>query len=185
MATLCVYLGANAGHSTKYKKQAIKLGQQLASSGISLIYGGSSLGLMGELARSVLANGGNATGIITEHLLDIEKPLEGLDRLITVKSMSERKSMMIKQSDAFLVFPGGIGTLEEAIETLNAIKIGLINKKIGFLNIEGYFDSLFQFINECSAQGFIKAKDAGIALQSESIENLLATLFTEFSPSQP
>jgi uncharacterized protein (TIGR00730 family) len=177
MPTLCVYLGAKSGNSSKYKEAVISLGSQLAELGIDLIYGGSSLGLMGELARCTLKNGGKVTGIITESLLSIETPQDGLDNLLVVKTIAERKSMMIEKSDAFLVFPGGIGTLEEAFETLNAIKIGLINKKIGFLNIGNYFDDLFKFIHNCSSEGFVKQNHTNIPILTDNVLTLIKALF--------
>ncbi|WP_234999737.1 TIGR00730 family Rossman fold protein [Legionella quinlivanii] len=102
---------------------------------MTLVYGGSSLGMMGLLANTVKECGGKVVGIITHHLIEQEKPLKCLDELYIVDSMQERKSMMQQISDMFIVMPGGLGTLEEAIETWNAIKIGELTKPIGFLNI--------------------------------------------------
>ena len=135
MKSVCVYLGANFGKNEAVKANVVKLGHELSDMGLTLIYGGSSLGMMGLLATTVKESGGKAIGVMTKHLLDKEKPLEILDELYIVDSMLERKKMMQNLADVFIVMPGGIGTLEEAIETWNAIKTGEINKKIGFLNI--------------------------------------------------
>ncbi|MFC3909137.1 TIGR00730 family Rossman fold protein [Legionella dresdenensis] len=155
MKSICVYLGAKCGNSTLFKDVVIQLGNQIACSDIRLVYGGSSLGLMGLLATSVMDSGGKVTGIIPESLLALEKPLTSLDELIITKSMQERKILMQQKADAFIVMPGGLGTLEEAFDTWNAIKIGVFNKSIGFLNIDGYFDGLFSFISNAEKYGFV------------------------------
>ena len=117
---------------------------------------------MGLLAKSAMAHGGKVTGVITEHLIPQEQPLTTLDELIVVETMQERKLIMEQRSNAFIVVPGGIGTLEETFETWDAIKIGIINKPMGFLNIEGYFDGLFTFISNCVDKGFLSASHAKI-----------------------
>lgn len=155
MKTICVYLGANFGNNDSFKEAVIDLAHEIFELDLTLIYGGSSLGLMGLLASTVKELGGKVIGIITKHLIDKEKPLTTLDKLYIVDSMQERKQLMQQLADCFIVVPGGLGTLEEAIETCNAIKIGEINKKIGFLNVNGFFDTLFQFINSCKENGFL------------------------------
>ncbi|STX29937.1 lysine decarboxylase [Legionella beliardensis] len=155
MKTICVYLGANPGNNDSFKHAVIELAHEIVKLNLSLVYGGSSLGLMGLLATTVKARGGKAIGVITNYLIDKEKPLATLDKLYVVDSMQERKQLMQQLADFFVVVPGGLGTLEEAIDTCNAIKIGQINKKIGFINVDGFFDSLFQFINNCKACGFL------------------------------
>ena len=162
MKSICVYLGANPGNSPALTEAVIILGEQIARSGYRLIYGGSSQGLMGLLACSAMAHGGKVTGVITEQLITQEQPLTTLTELIVVSTMQERKLIMQQRSNAFIVMPGGLGTLEEAFDTWNAIKIGVINKPIGFLNIEGYFDGLFSFITSCENKGFISPSQAKI-----------------------
>ncbi len=156
MTSVCVYLGASVGVDKRLEDKVIQLGNHIYQMEFTLIYGGSSLGMMGLLARTVKEQGGRVIGVITEHLLDKEKPLKNLDALHVVNSMQDRKKMMQELSDTFVVVPGGIGTLEEAIETWNAIKIGELQKRIGFLNVDGYFDKLFGFVSHCQEQGFVK-----------------------------
>lgn len=160
MKSICVYLGATSGNNPAFKTAVIKLAHEMAERELTLIYGGSSLGMMGLLASTVKALGGKVIGVITTHLLDKEKPLRILDELHTVDSMQERKQMLQNLADAFIVMPGGLGTLEEAFETWNAIKIGEINKRIGFLNIDDYFTKLFSFIEHCQENGFIHTKQS-------------------------
>lgn len=164
MKSVCVYLGANFGKKKAFEEAVVKLGNEIADMGLTLIYGGSSLGMMGLLARTVKESGGKVIGIITRYLIEKEKPLEILDELHIVESMQERKKMMQNLADTFIVMPGGIGTLEEAIETWNAIKIGEIDKGIGFLNVDGFFDGLFSFINNCQKNGFLTEKQESIPL---------------------
>ena len=153
MKSICVYVGAKFGNSQLFKDVVIQLGNQIAHSNIRLVYGGSSLGLMGLLATSVMDLGGKVTGIIPDNLIALEKPLTSLDELVITKTMQERKMLMQQKADAFIVMPGGLGTLEEAFDTWNAIKIGVFNKPFGFLNIDGYFDGLFSFITTAEKHG--------------------------------
>lgn len=176
MKTICVYLGANFGNNVAFKQAVVKLAHEIVDHGLTLNYGGSSLGMMGLLATTVKELGGKAIGVITTHLLDKEKPLEILDELHIVDSMQERKKMLQDMSDAFIVMPGGLGTLEEAIETWNAIKIGEINKKIGFLNVDDYFIKLFSFIDHCQETGFMNSKQATIPIINADPSGLLNTL---------
>lgn len=176
MKSICVYLGAKPGSSPLFKERVIQLGKQIVHSNMRLVYGGSSLGLMGLLATSVMELGGKVTGIITESLIALEKPLASLDELIITKSMQERKMLMQQKADAFIVMPGGLGTLEEAFDTWNAIKIGVFNKPFGFLNIDGYFDALFSFISNTEKHGFVSKTQAQIPKIHECPMLLLSDL---------
>lgn len=168
---LCVYLGANSGQSSILTQLTIKLGQQLAKQDIRLIYGGSSCGLMGVLARTVIADGGEAIGIIPKCLLEKEQPLTNLTQLVITETMQERKLLLQQHADAFLVFPGGLGTLEEALETWNAVKIG-----VGFFNLNGYYDGLFTFMKHCEKEGFITSTQRNIPLIDTDLNALLNAL---------
>ncbi|HEM7073815.1 TPA: TIGR00730 family Rossman fold protein [Legionella pneumophila] len=176
MKSVCVYLGANFGKNEAFKVAVVKLGNEIADMGLTLVYGGSSLGMMGLLATTVKESGGKVIGVITSHLIEKEKPLEILDELHIVESMQERKKMMQNLADAFIVMPGGIGTLEEAIETWNAIKIGEIDKNIGFLNVDGFFDGLFSFVNNCQKNGFLTEEQESIPQVSSNVCALINAL---------
>lgn len=182
MKSICVYLGANCGTNVKLSEAVIELGKEIADSGSTLIYGGSSLGLMGLLAKTVIDQGGKVIGVITKQLIEKEKPLSNLDKLYVVDSMQERKRIMQELSDVFVVMPGGLGTLEEAFETWNAIKIGLINKPIGFLNVLGFFDELFSFTKTCEKYGFVSAAHQHIPKINQDVALLLEEL--DISPSE-
>ena len=178
MKSICVYLGAKLGNSECFKDAAIELGRQIAHSNLRLVYGGSSLGLMGLLATSVMEGGGKVTGIITESLVAQEKPLTSLDELIITKTMQERKMLMQQKADAFIVMPGGLGTLEEAFDTWNAVKMGAFTKPFGFLNIDGYFDYLFSFLAIAEKQGFVSYTQAQIPMINANPVLLLSELST-------
>lgn len=182
MKSICVYLGAKSGEDNYLSHAAVELGQAIAARGLRLIYGGSSHGLMGTLAHAVLKHGGQVTGIIPQTLLEQETPLDTLDKLIITDTMQERKLLMQQHSDAFLVMPGGLGTLEEAFETWNAIKIGVINKPIGFFNLNGFYDGLFTFMAHCEQQGFVSATQLRIPLLDANPEHLIETLHARTLP---
>ena len=179
MKSICVYLGANPGNSPALTEAVVILGERIATSGYRLVYGGSSQGLMGLLAKSAMTQGGKVTGVITNKLMTQEQPLTTLDELIVVDTMQERKLILQQRCSAFIVMPGGLGTLEEAFDTWNAIKIGVINQPIGFLNIEGYFDGLFSFISNCEDKGFISSRQARIPKINADPRLLLSELLEQ------
>jgi uncharacterized protein (TIGR00730 family) len=162
MKSICVYLGANTGNNTLLLEAAIELGELIAEHNVRLIYGGSSLGLMGTLSNAVMSHGGKVTGIISRSLLVKEKPSDKLDELIITETIQARKLLLQKRADSFLVFPGGLGTLEEAFETWNAITMGELIAPISFLNINGYYDKLFDFVLDCKNSGLISVEQTKI-----------------------
>ncbi|KTC64733.1 lysine decarboxylase [Legionella adelaidensis] len=176
MKSICVYLGANEGNNVAFSSSVTKLAHHIVDYKLTLVYGGSSLGMMGLLAKTVKKSGGRAIGVITRYLLDKEKPLDILDELHIVETMQDRKKMLQELSDVFIVMPGGLGTLEEAVETWNAIKIGELDKKIGFLNVDNYFEKLFTFIQHCQESGLMDIKQATIPLVHSDSSKLLNKL---------
>ena len=138
IAHICVYCGSGKGRNPAYATAARQLGKSLAKAGIGLVYGGGSLGLMGEVARSTLKHGGHVTGIIPKFLSARERMLTDVDELIVTEDMHERKMMMFNKADAFVALPGGIGTLEELIEQLTWAQLGQHRKPIVIANIGGY-----------------------------------------------
>ena len=177
MKSVGVYLGAQCGNDKIFSETINELAKKIAQRQLTLVYGGSSIGLMGQLATTVQQNGGKVIGVITHQLSEREQVLTSLDELHFVDSIQERKQIMQDKSDAFIVVPGGLGTLEEAFDTWNALKIGLINKPMGFLNIAGYFDKLFEFINTCEKYGFISNEQVNIPRIYADVQELLNDLF--------
>lgn len=152
--SICVFLGSMEGKSPAYRSIAKLLGLELAKQNCTLVYGGARNGLMGVLADAVLEAGGNVVGVMPT-ALPSELQHTSLTELHLVETMQARKALMFKLADAFIAFPGGLGTLEEVFEVWNAKKIGLHNKPLGFLNINGYYDLLLNFLRSCSAECFI------------------------------
>ena len=184
MTAICVYLGARTGNHPALFDSVAQLGKQLAIGGHRLVYGGSSKGLMGHLALSAMHHGGKVTGIITKHLIKLEEPFDCLDELILTDTMQERKLLLQQRADAFIVVPGGLGTLEEAFETWNAIKIGLFDKPIGFFNRNGFFDSLITFVDHCVDNEFLTAQQAAIPLLDSDPLSLLSRLLQTVAQQQ-
>jgi uncharacterized protein (TIGR00730 family) len=153
---VCVYCGSGKGVDSAYAIAARKLGKALADSGIRLIYGGGSLGLMGEVARATLGGGGKVTGIIPEFLGSREHMLKDVDELIVVENMHVRKQLMFDRADAFVALPGGIGTLEELVEQLTWSQLGRHSKPIVVANINGFWDPFLKLLDHMKAETFIR-----------------------------
>jgi len=153
---LCVYCGSSSGNDAIYSQAATELGRVLAERGIELVYGGSCRGLMGSVADAVLQAGGRVTGVIPEGLMALEIAHRGLTNLHIVKSMHERKALMTELAGGFLVLPGAWGTLDELCEAATWAQLGIHNKPCGLWNINGYWDSFLEFLQNAVAQGFLK-----------------------------
>jgi uncharacterized protein (TIGR00730 family) len=154
--TICVYCGSNTGKNEAYVAAARALGRHMAEAGVGLVYGGGGLGLMGEIAKTVLAHNGHVTGIIPEFLSKKERMLRAADELIVVKDMHHRKQLMFDRSDAFVAMPGGIGTLEELVEQLTWAQLGRHNKPIVLLNVEGFWAPFLSLLQHMHREQFIR-----------------------------
>lgn len=152
---ICVFCGTNTGSRPEYGATARQLGQVLAEEGIELVYGGASVGIMGELADSVQEHGGHVTGIIPQQLVEKEAAHTGIRNLIVVASMHQRKSQMADLSDGFIALPGGIGTLEGFFELVTWRQLGIHERPCGILNVAGYFDGLTGFLDHAVREGFL------------------------------
>jgi uncharacterized protein (TIGR00730 family) len=155
--SICVYCGSGPGKHPAYLAAARTLGADMASAGISLVYGGGGLGLMGETAKSVLAHGGRVTGIIPQFLSEKERMLKEAHELIVTEDMHQRKRLMFDRSDAFVALPGGIGTLEELVEQLTWAQLGRHQKPIVLANINGFWDPFLALLKHMQDEAFIRA----------------------------
>jgi uncharacterized protein (TIGR00730 family) len=155
--SVCVYCGSGTGKNPAYAAAAATLGHALGTGGVRLVYGGGSLGLMGEVARSTLAAGGKVTGIIPQFLSSKERMLRDVDELIVTENMHERKMLMFERSDAFVALPGGIGTLEELVEQLTWSQLGRHNKPIVVANIDGFWTPFLSLLQHMKTDTFIRA----------------------------
>jgi uncharacterized protein (TIGR00730 family) len=157
---LCVYCGSSPGHNPDYVQAARDLGKAMALAGVGLVYGGGSIGLMGETARAVIANGGHVTGIIPEFLVSKERMQDGVHELIVTSSMHERKMAMFERSTGFVALPGGIGTLEELAEILTWAQLKQHARPVIICNVAGFWDGLLALLQHMGGEGFIRADTA-------------------------
>lgn len=181
MQSLCVYCGASTGADPQFVEAAQVLGQTVAQRDIRLVYGGGSVGLMGEVANAALNAGGKVTGVIPEALWKREVGHPGLTEISVVPTMHARKAQLIDLSDAFVALPGGFGTLDELFEVLTWQQIGYHHKPVGLLNIAGYYDSLLSFIQQALSQGFVR----GAHVESLIVDTDVGRLIDRLSQSQP
>ncbi len=170
---ICVYCGSSNGNNPKVLTAAREFGKQIAQNQHSLVYGGSSLGVMGTLADSVMENGGEVIGVIPENLFSKEVAHTEITQLITVADMHERKSRMADLADAFVAMPGGFGTMEELFEIITWNQIGIIDKPITLLNVQSFYDPLIQMVDQAVDTGFIKPNNRTILQVAETVEQCL------------
>ena len=176
MKTICVFCGSSSGNNSKYVAAAKQLGQLIAQNSMTLVYGGGNVGLMGEIANSVLANRGTAIGVIPQFLVEKELVHENLSEVIIVESMHERKAMMAELADGFVALPGGFGTLEETVEVLTWVQLGLHRKPIGLLNVEKYFHFLYEFFKHMVNEKFLHTEYNDMILIKENANEMIESL---------
>lgn len=173
---LCVFCGSSPGRRPAYTAAARELARGLVDRGITLVYGGAHAGLMGVLADTALAAGGEVIGIIPADLVAVEIAHEGLSELHVVASMSERKARMTELSDAFVALPGGFGTLEEFFEAVTAVQVGAHAKPCGLLNVDRYFDRLLGFLDHAVDEALLRPENREIVLVGNEPATLLDRL---------
>jgi uncharacterized protein (TIGR00730 family) len=156
LSSVCVYCGSSEGIDPAYADAAEAFGREMAEAGVRLVYGGGSIGLMGIVARSVMAHGGRVLGIIPRFLRDREIMLEEVSELVITDNMHQRKQAMFDESDAFVALPGGIGTLEETVEMMTWAQLGRHAKPILLANVKGFWNPLIELIRHMDGQGFVR-----------------------------
>ncbi len=161
---VAVYCGSAIGNDPAFLAEAVALGTSIAAAGLGLVYGGASVGLMGAVADAALAGGAEVIGVLPAVLDDREIGHPGLSRLERVPTMHQRKTRMVELADAFLVLPGGYGTLEELLEVVTWAQLRLHSKPCILINTAGYWDGLLRFLNTAVAAGFLKAKNRELLL---------------------
>lgn len=183
MNAICVFCGANRGFAPVFASAAREFGALLGARGIELVYGGGNVGLMGEVADGALAAGGQVTGVIPRALLDKELGHRGVQRLLVVESMHERKAKMAELSDAFVALPGGFGTFDELCEVLTWNQLGIHAKPCAVLDVEGYWRPLLAQFDAAVEQGFLRRENRALLLAEEDPRRLLERLAT-WRPTQ-
>jgi uncharacterized protein (TIGR00730 family) len=173
---VCVFCGSSSGTRASHREAAQRLGHEIASRGIDLVYGGGRTGLMGLVADAALAAGGHVIGVIPHAMIARELAHERLQDLRVVASMHDRKAMMAKLSDAFIAAPGGFGTFEELCEAITWTQLGLHRKRCGLLNVDGFYDPFLQLMRRAVEDGFIAPAGAAIVVSDADAATLLALL---------
>ncbi|MEM7154092.1 MAG: TIGR00730 family Rossman fold protein [Myxococcota bacterium] len=182
---VCVYCASAPGHNESITAAARELGERLAAEGLELVYGGGTVGLMGLIADTVMAKGGAVTGVIPTRLFAREIPHRGLSKLIEVDSMHERKTAMFEHADAFIALPGGFGTLEELAEVTTWAQIGMHQKPIGLLNVDGYYDHLLAWFDRAVSERLLQAHNRAHLLTATDPASMLQALRDRAAAAKP
>jgi uncharacterized protein (TIGR00730 family) len=184
MKRLCVFCGSSAGGAAVYAAQATRLGEALARRGLSLVYGGGHIGLMGILADAALRGGAAVIGVIPQALVDRELAHTGLTEIRVVATMHLRKALMADLADGFAALPGGFGTADELFEILTWSQLGLHAKPVGLLNVNAFFDPLLAWLDQTVHEGFVRPGHRRLLLEACDPE-LLLDLLAQYRPPEP
>ena len=182
MKNISVFCGAHEGKNPRYAEDAKKIGETLAAKGINVVFGGGNVGLMKIVSDAALDNGVDAIGIGLESLHNLELVNPRLKNQIITKTLLDRKDEFMKRSDAFIVLPGGVGSLDELAEIMANNQLGLINKPVGLLNTEGYYDHLLSWMKKAVKEGFITEANFNDLIVSSSCEDLVNLIIENQRP---
>ena len=182
MKNISVFCGAHEGNNPRYAEDAKKIGEILASKGINVVFGGGNVGLMKIVSDAALDNGVDALGIGLESLHNLELVNPRLKNQIITKTLLDRKDEFMKRSDAFIVLPGGVGSLDELAEIMANNQLGLINKPVGLLNTEGYYDHLLSWMKKAVEEDFITEANFNDLIVSSSCEDLVNLIIENQRP---
>jgi len=174
--TICVYCASSTQVKRSYFEATDRLGKILVDAQLSIVYGGGSMGLMGQLADSTLKAGGEITGVIPRFMCEVEWNHTNLSELILVETMHERKEKMAMMADAVIALPGGCGTLEELLEVITWKRLGIFTKPIVIVNIEGYFDALIAMLNRAIDEHFMREEHRQMWVVVETPEEVLSAI---------
>ena len=182
MKNISVFCGAHEGNNPRYAEDAKKIGEILAAKGINVVFGGGNVGLMKIVSDAALDNGVDAIGIGLESLHNLELVNPRLKNQIITKTLLDRKDEFMKRSDAFIVLPGGVGSLDELAEIMANNQLGLINKPVGLLNTEGYYDHLLAWMKKAVEENFITEANFNDLIVSSSCEDLVNLIIENQRP---
>ncbi|XP_010262043.1 PREDICTED: cytokinin riboside 5'-monophosphate phosphoribohydrolase LOG8 [Nelumbo nucifera] len=179
---ICVFCGSSSGNRKAFSDAALELGIELVKRKINLVYGGGSIGLMGLISRRVYDGGCHVLGVIPTALMPLEISGQTVGEVRNVSDMHERKAQMAKQSDAFIALPGGYGTMEETLEMITWSQLGIHNKPVGLLNVDGYYNSLLALFDNGVAEGFINPAARDIVVSAPTAKELMLKM-EQYTPS--
>jgi uncharacterized protein (TIGR00730 family) len=183
LRSICVFCGSQAGRDPGYAAAAGDVGRLLAGRGITIVYGGGHVGMMGLLAEAALQAGGKVIGVIPDGLKRRELAYANLTQLIVTRTMHERKQQMADLADAFLALPGGFGTFEEFCEIVTWAQLGMHRKPCALLNVKGYYDPMLAMFDHAVREGFIRPVHRGLVLAGDDVQALLASMAAWVPPA--
>lgn len=185
LSAICVFCASGDGHDPAYLAAARQVAGLLARQGVTVVYGGGRVGLMGAVADAAIAAGGRVIGVIPELLMAKERGHKGVTELHVVQTMHQRKALMADRADGFLALPGGLGTLEEICEVLTWAQLGIHKKPCAILNVNGFYDHLVAFLDHATGQGLIRPENRALLLVDDDAERLLHRMQNYTAPERP
>lgn len=180
---ISIFCGAHEGNNPIYAQEAKNIAEIIAKKGINVVFGGGDVGLMKIVSDTALDNGVKALGISLRSLYELELSNPRLDEVIVAETLLDRKDVFMQRSDAFIVLPGGVGSLDELAEVMASNQLGIINKPIGILNTAGYYDHLIAWMNKAVAEGFISDANFNELIITDSCEDLVERIVNEVRPN--
>ena len=183
MKNISVFCGAHLGNNPIYAQEAKKMAELMAKKGINVVFGGGEVGLMGVVSNTAMDNGADAIAISLKSLVDLELVNPRVKEVIVTNTLLDRKDEFMERSDAFIVLPGGVGSLDELAEIMASNQLGLINKPVALLNTAGYYDHLIAWMEKAVGEGFISQANFNDLIVSDSCEDLLDRVINNKRPS--
>ena len=182
MKNISIFCGAHEGKNPEYAKAAKSVAELIAKKGINVVFGGGNVGLMKIISDTAIDNGVGVLGISLKSLHELELANPRLNDIVVSETLLDRKDEFMSRSDAFIVLPGGVGSLDELAEIMASNQLGIINKPVGILNTEGYYDHLLEWFNKAVNEGFISSENLKELLVSDSPEELVELITTHKKP---
>ena len=180
---ISVFCGAHLGNNPIYASEAKKVAEVIVEKGMNVVFGGGDVGLMGVVSHTALDNGGEVLGISLQSLYELELTNPRIQEVVVAQTLLERKDIFMQRSDAFLVLPGGVGSLDELAEVMCSNQLGIINKPIGILNTNGYYDHLLAWMKKAVEEGFVSDANFNELIVSDSCEDLIERVASEKRPA--
>ena len=180
---ISVFCGAHLGNNPIYASEAKKVAEVIVKKGINVVFGGGDVGLMGVVSHTAIDNGGEVLGISLQSLYELELTNPRIQEVVVAKTLLERKDIFMQRSDAFIVLPGGVGSLDELAEVMCSNQLGIINKPIGILNTNGYYDHLLAWMKKAVEEGFVSDANFNELIVSNSCEDLIERVVSEKRPA--
>jgi len=180
---ISVFCGAHLGNNSIYASEAKKVAEVIVEKGMNVVFGGGDVGLMGVVSHTAIDNGGEVLGISLQSLYELELTNPRIQEVVVAQTLLERKDIFMQRSDAFIVLPGGVGSLDELAEVMCSNQLGIINKPIGILNTNGYYDHLLAWMKKAVEEGFVSDANYNELIVSDSCEDLIERVASEKRPA--